>query len=336
VRSVSRVVSSGAVPTPGQLRAFVAVAQELHFGRAARRLDISASSLSETVGRLEATLDKTLISRTSRHVALTRHGEALLPRALDILKRLESLHAIDGFDEQGPTTLRVGIGGAGFGELTRPILSRFHARHPDVQLRLREVGGSSIQAFLDSSCDLTMLHLPVEHERVVAHPIASEPRLMLMPADHPAAQQDTPALHAFRHDAFIAVAPGAPSIRDYWLAVPERHGERPRVGAVALSVADVVHQVRGLGLVMVGPKSLADVVSLPGIVARELTDLGAAEMAVVTRAGDENPLLAEFVEVTRQVTRGRPSGRAEPAGDELRAGATDERAFSAASRTAAG
>jgi DNA-binding transcriptional LysR family regulator len=292
-----------ATPTPGQLRAFVAVAQELHFGRAARRLDIATSSLSETLARLEATLDKTLIERTSRRVALTRHGEALLPRALDILRRLDSLHAIEGLDEPRVSTLRVGLGGAGFGELTRPILGRFHALHPGVQLRLRELGGSSIQTFLDSPCDLTMTHLPVAHEQLVIHPIGIEPRMMLMPSHHPAAQQTAPALHAFRHDAFIAVAPGAPSVRDYWLAVPERHGERPRVGAVALSVADVVHQVRCLGLVMMGPESLASVVSVPGIVARPLTDLGPAVMAILTRVGDDNPLLKGFVETTRLVAR---------------------------------
>ncbi len=294
-------------PTPGQLRAFVLLAEELHFGRAARRLGIASSTMSETLNRLESCVGGELVRRSSRRVALTERGERLLPRAVEVLRRLDALTEID--DPATTTiqpTLRIRLGGAAWGDLTQPVLEAFRARHPRLRLDLNESGTVRGPA-ADDTWDLMVTHVPHPGQGVEIHRIATEPRVMLMPAQHPAAGRDGVTLHDFREDPHIAFAPWAPPIRDYWLGVRERGGVRPPVGGVAYTVADVVHQVRCLGLVAMVPRSLASTVLLPGITSVPLDDVAPCVMAVVTHSGRDDALVADFVAVSRQVARRRQS-----------------------------
>ena len=79
------------LPTPQQLRYFLAVADELNFGRAARRCSVSQSTISGSIGDLEDSLDARLLERTKRRVELTREGAAMAVHARDILNRLEEI-----------------------------------------------------------------------------------------------------------------------------------------------------------------------------------------------------------------------------------------------------
>lgn len=128
-------------PTVAELRAFVAVAEELHFRRAAARLGMAPPPLSQTIRRLEDKVGSVLLERTPRTVRLTEAGEELLPRARDILQRMaEAQLAVRGartLDHRGPFT--VGIMSNGFAELTGPILQAFAQAHPRARLRLVEV-----------------------------------------------------------------------------------------------------------------------------------------------------------------------------------------------------
>lgn len=150
-----------------------------------------------------------------------------------------------------------------------------------------------------------MSHLPVPGDSFETHPIATEPRVMLMPAEHPAAERDDATLDDFSDDLHIAFAPWAPPIRDYWLGVRERGGRRPPVGGVAYTVADVVHQVRCLGLVAMVPRSLASTVSLPGITSVPLANVSHCVMAVHVHPGEDDPLVDSFIAVSRHVVRQR-------------------------------
>jgi DNA-binding transcriptional LysR family regulator len=305
-------------PTAGQLRAFVALAEELSFARAATRLRIAPSSLSETLTRLESVLGRTLLDRTPRRVELTPSGRALLPRARDVLRRLDGLHLVAvGGDEPERPVLRIGIAGAGFGTLTEPIVAAFRASHPEVMVMFQELT-SPLRSFADSTLDLAMTYLPVADRDVEVHPIATEPRVMVMPADHPAAERDVVSMEQFRRDLFISFAPGAPEVRDYWLGVTSPTDRRPAVGAVARSLADVIHQVRNLRLVAIGPAALGLACSSPGIVSRRLVDLDPCVMAIVMRPHEARPIVRDLVSVSLQIAeRGvdRPPSAAGAAGD---------------------
>ena len=289
----------GVIPTAGQLRAFIAVAEELHFRRAARRLRLAAPSLSETLRRLEDALGLVLLERTSREVMLTDAGAALLPRARDILARLESLHRLgEGFDRPEGESLRIGIYGGGFGELTGPILEAYRARHPQIRLSVGSLGGGP-QSFVRSHFDVALTFLPWSDEGTVVHPVATEPRVMLLPASHPAAGEEA-RIGDFLDEPFMALVPGVPEIRDYWLAVDERDGVQPRVGGGASTVADVVHQIRYQGLVTTAARSLGAAFSVPGTAMAMLTDLEPCTMALAVRLGDERMAVQDFVALSHE------------------------------------
>ena len=186
----------GQRPTPHEFRAFVIVAEELHFGRAAGRLDMAQSSLSETIRRLEAKLDAVLFERTSRRVALTEAGVGLLPIAREVLDSLDAVRAaiVPELASAGQV-LRVGIEGQGFAELTRPILGGLRARHPGASLLVREAVGDA-QAIIDGRFDIALLRSPIEDDRLEVQPVATSPEAgtdLPGPAPSEAAAMGAPA-----------------------------------------------------------------------------------------------------------------------------------------------
>jgi DNA-binding transcriptional LysR family regulator len=124
-----------------QLGYFVAVAEELHFGRAASRLYIASPSLSQQVAALERSLGVRLFDRDSRRVALTPAGSALLPQARRLLADAERLRraAASHGGATGRPRLVVGVRPGGFGPLTGPLLSAIRAALPDLDHAVRLV-----------------------------------------------------------------------------------------------------------------------------------------------------------------------------------------------------
>jgi DNA-binding transcriptional LysR family regulator len=151
------------MPSLAELRAFIAVAEELHFTRAARRLGLAPPSLSQAIRRLEASLDAVLLERTPRSVHLTEAGAELLPRARDILARMdEAQAALHLTDEAG--TLTVGIASNGFAELTAPIMHAFRRSHPKVRIVLRDVTEHR-SALLSKAVDVSLVRPPIPEQR---------------------------------------------------------------------------------------------------------------------------------------------------------------------------
>jgi hypothetical protein len=102
---------------------------------------------------------------------------------------------------------------------------------------------------------------------------------------------------------FISFAPGAPEVRDYWLGVSNPTDQRPAVGAVARSLADVIHQIRNLRLVAIGPEALGLACSSSGIVHRRLLDLDPCVMAILTRPGEPRPIVRDFLSTSVRIAR---------------------------------
>src|SRR5262245_52702641 len=141
-------------PTLDEVRAFVHLARELHFGNAARSLGIARSSLSETIRRLEGKLGTVLFERTSRRVVLTRAGTRLLPRARGVVGGVAALRGAAADAVGAPSgVIRIGIEANGFAELTGPIIAAFRARHPGTVPVLREFDAIG-QHFFDTHLDV--------------------------------------------------------------------------------------------------------------------------------------------------------------------------------------
>jgi DNA-binding transcriptional LysR family regulator len=306
-------------PTFGELRAFSALARDLHFRRAAARLGVAQPSLSQTIRRLEGRLGGALFERTSRSVALTPRGRDLLPRAEDLLARLERLDACARRPRADPPTLRLGVTGAGAGELTGPILAAFRRRRPGVRLVVGEMTQDP-RAVVAGRFDVAFTQLPFADERLAVHELASEPRGVLVPADHPLADAEAAPMAGFLDEPFLAVVPSRPPVRDYWLAVEHRAGERPRIGGQTWDISGAVHGVVHLGLTTTAARSFARAFPVPGMAFVDVPDLAPATMVVAARADDEREEVLDLVAAAREVAAraGELAPDLWPAGDRMR------------------
>lgn len=195
------------------LEYFVAVADELSFTRASRRLHVVQSGVSAAIRALERELGAVLFERSTQRVALSAAGAALLPMARAVLDAAQA--AKDVVAREGAGLLgAVDIGtmtGSGIVDLPG-LLGHYHARHPGVTLRLRAApsgSGGLAQALLDGSLDLAFLS-------VVGHPIGgldarelgSVPMRLVVPSGHPLSELDSAPLASLAGEPFVDSPPG--------------------------------------------------------------------------------------------------------------------------------
>ena len=171
------------------LRYFVAVAEELHFGRAAERLRVAQPGLSQQIQALERALGVALFDRTSRRVELTAAGALLLAEGKRALAQTE--RALDrarraGRGEVGRLTVAA-IGSATYDVL--PALLREHRRrYPEVELVLREMSTpAQVHALRSGEIDVGFLRLPADTRDLVASTVREETMLLMLPESHPLA-----------------------------------------------------------------------------------------------------------------------------------------------------
>ena len=294
-----------AAPTLTEFRAFVAVADELHFSRAAAQLGVAPPSLSQSIRRLEDKLGAVLFVRTPRSVALTDAGGQLLPRARDILVRVDDAQtAVNAEARAARGSLTVGIASNGFAELTAPIIAAFREAHPGVRVFLRDVT-THPTPLTSGAVDVALVRPPFPEqwdERVRCDDVVSEPRVLFVPAGHRVAEADAISIAEVAHESFVEVGPGMPRIIDFWAATDYMGGQRPRMGGEAMTVAGVLQAVAYLGDLITSIPSVLRFFHVPGITAVPLTDVGPATMAVLTRIDDARPLVAEFSQTVRTVS----------------------------------
>ncbi|MGE0025971.1 MAG: LysR family transcriptional regulator [Thermoleophilia bacterium] len=296
-------------PTMAEFRAFVAVADELHFTNAARMLGIAPPSLSQTVRRLEDKLGAVLFVRTPRTVALTAAGAELLPRARDILVRVdEAQHAVNAGALNGTGRLVVGIASNGFAEMTAPIIQTYRRAHPGVRVELRDVTEHP-NALVSGAVDVALVRPPVPEsgdERVRFEEVVDEPRVAFLPAGHRLAGEEAIGIHDLQDERWVEVGPGMGRITDFWAATDALGGMRPRMGEGASSVAGVLQAVAYLDNVITSIPSVLRFFHVPGIAMVPFIDVVPATMAVVTRSDDARPAVAEFIGAVHAVAARAP------------------------------
>lgn len=284
-----------------QLRAFLAVADELHFGRAAARLRIAQPALSQQIRRTERELGVDLFVRTSRSVALTPAGHVLQGRARSLLDQVER-----DLDE----VVRVGRGEAGrldvgfvvsalpLGPIER--VQAFRQRYPLVRVELSEGYSSTLLArIVRGELDLAVLRDPDPTPAVRFRPFRSEPFVAAVPRGHRLAART--AIHGAElvDDPFVffpAVAGSVATERNLAPVVVE--GRRPRVVQEATTWATVLHLVgAGLG-VTVAPES-ATLAAPDTVVLLPLRDdPHRSELVWAVRADDDREILRNFIAAT--------------------------------------
>ena len=290
-----------------QLRIFVAVAEELHFRRAAERVGMAQAALSAQIRGLEDELGFALLFRTTRHVSLTQAGAVFLDEARAVLGRAdEAVETARAAAASGLSRLRVGGIDAALVWFLPPVLARFRARFPAVHAPLTEVTASAEQGLelLRHRIDVGFFRAPAADESIAWEPLLAERVIVALPAGHPLSaraeigvadlvaetligypRHARPVLHAMLWDAFAA------------------RGLRPRVGFEAVEKATLLRLVgQGLGIGLV--PQWVTLTPEPGVAFRPFADAARPmRLGVGWRRAERSETLDAFLDFARQHAR---------------------------------
>lgn len=280
------------------LRYFLAVAEELHFTRAAQRLFVSQPALSRQIAKLERDLRVSLLERDRRRVRLTPAGQTLLDGIRTTLTSWdETRRSVSDVAAAANSVLRVGMQTS----IGRGILAQLNESlrrtHPNWTLSITQVKWDDPTAGLaDHSTDLAFLWLPLPDPNPLRWvTIASEPRHVALPGGHPLAKRRRITLSDLADEQFIALPEQAGAQRAFWLAQDER-AQEPNIAAVVRSAEETFEAIAaGLGIALVA-KGNARLYHQHAAVSRPVTDIAPAHLALAWRSDDHREILRNVIE----------------------------------------
>jgi DNA-binding transcriptional LysR family regulator len=285
-------------------RQFAAVAEELHFGRAATRLHMTQPPLTQAIAQLEKLLAVRLFERTKRSVRLSEAGLALLPQVLDLLARAQALPEqarAAAAGEVGRMRLAF-VSTVGFSLLPEWVRA-FREHYPQVQLDLLEATGDmQLQAFERRDIDAgVMLHSPdFAPPGLERRLIAREPLLLALAEQHPLAAKTTLTLdEVLTQPLVIFPRRILPSLYDAIFGMYHAAAQSPQIAQEAIQMQTIVNLVSaGLGVAWV-PESVKQF-QRPGVVYRSVAGkqgrrVPACETSLVWPAGALSPCVQRFV-----------------------------------------
>jgi DNA-binding transcriptional LysR family regulator len=298
------------------LRYFIAVAEELHFTRAAERLHIGQPPLSHAIQVLEADIGAQLFERTKRSVRLTAAGKLFLADARRILAMTE---------QAAETARRAGRGEAGelligftystpLTPLFAEVINRYRQEFPLVTLTLHEMSTMrQLDALGQRTLDLGFVRPPE-----VATPagirlteLREDPLMLVLPTGHPLAAKASVAISELAELPFVMYSPDAGTgIYPQIFRLCRAAGFVPRIGQTAGEASTIIGLVAaGSGITLL-PASF-DRIRMDGVTYRPILDREATTMLLLARRGGEHaPLIDAFVALVTEAAKPKPAGRA--------------------------
>ena len=276
------------------LRYFVAVAEELHFGRAAARLRMTQPPLSRAVRRLEAELGVQLLRRSSSGVSLTGPGQVLLVEARGLMAAADRVRAaVDA--AAGQKTLTLGTLPGGIGPAGARLVETFRERHPGVRVLVREADFTDPTAGLRAgTVDVALTRLPFDDTGIDTVVIGSEPIGVLMRTDDPLAGRDQLRLDELRDRRWFRLPDDVdPVLRAYWSGPTGGVDDRDR--PVVRTLQECLESTLWsgcVGLVPCGHDLPAELTAVP------LVDKSPSRLAVAWLHAERSPLVRSFVHGT--------------------------------------
>ena len=285
------------------LEAFAAVADELHFGRAARRLHMAQPPLSNRIRRLERELGLRLFERSTRNVALTDAGARLLDPARRVLNAVDAARnaaAAIASGDQG--RVRVGFAGAS-SQRALPVLTRaVRSAHPGIELALRSQTYvyTALDMLMAGSLDLAFARLPIPQPELSSRVVEVEELLCALPSTHPLADQGGVRVEQLLEADFVSLPDDQGSMLQatmYSLCVSA--GFRPRIAQVAPDSNTVLALVAAGAGVTITLSSVRPVQTV-GIAYRRLEGVHRRHMlsALAWRTDNPSPALARVLQVS--------------------------------------
>lgn len=295
------------------LRYFRAVAEELHFGRAAERLHMAQPPLSQQIRQLERELGVDLLIRSTRKVELTPAGTAYLKRAVAVL---------DAVDDAGHQARRVAQGVEGHlaigcvGSATYSLLPtlvralRNELPHVEVSVRGEMLAPAQVDALATSDIDIALLRPPIERQGIRCEHLRRDRLIAALPSGHPLAGRESLTVHEMRAEDFIAHAGQGRSVMGTVLAAAcASAGFAPRIRHEVSETSTLVTLVAaGLGVAIV-PAPTADL-DIAGVTYRDLDSSTLGVDLVAAYSMDAvSPMVEPALAVLRRVAKefGPPS-----------------------------
>ncbi len=289
------------------LRYFIAVAEELHFTRAAERLHISPPALTEQIQGLERELGVRLLIRSRRAVSLTDAGTRFLEEARTTLRQAEHAELVArraGRGEVGEVEIGY-VSSASCTGLLAKAISAYRRTHPMVSINIsKTVTSRQLEQLLEGRLDIAFLRPPARYPVGISSVlIARQPVMLVVPTEHAFAQGSGPLPAAqLKGEAFIApVFEMEIGIYQHTAEIGRRGGFAPRMAARAPDFFTIVTMVAaGFGIAVV--PQCCTCIQIPGVVYRSLTpETRPAELAVAFRRDERAPAVKAFIQQVRRM-----------------------------------
>ena len=285
-----------------QLRSFVALAEHLHFGRAARALHLSQPALTKQIQRLEESIGSSLLERTRYGTKLSSVGEMWLPQVRELLARFDQTATLGRKTAAGAVgRLRIGFGFHTL-QLVPAIVVKLRRAAPDSLISLRDMSTAEQAAALQAGqLDVGFMRTPLaEPDLYNAMPVIKDRLILVTPAgSDPSGKR---RLADYGKEPFVSISrQRSPGFFNHVLMLCAAHGFHPQIVQEVHEFTTAIALVRaGMGVTMI-PESL-QAGHIEGVELHRLKDRKADwTVAAVSRRGDTNPLLAEFIRLLREV-----------------------------------
>jgi DNA-binding transcriptional LysR family regulator len=277
-------------------RYFVAVAEELHFGRAAARFGMTQPPLSRAVKQLEAELGAVLLHRSPAGVTLTAAGTVLRDEARTLLEHAEQVRARVGAAARG-AAITIGVLADSGDQAGAPLAAAFRRHHPEVEVRIREADFTDPTAGLRSGLvDAALTRAPFDTAGISTRVLRSDPVGVVLRTDDVLAHHAVLRLGDLADRRWFRLPEGVdPVWRAFWSGTGEL-----RDGPVVRTVHECVQAVLWngtIGLTTLGHKLPAGLVAVP------LADMPPSDLVVAWASADTDPLVASFTRIAAMAHR---------------------------------
>jgi DNA-binding transcriptional LysR family regulator len=276
------------------LRAFVAVAEELNFTRAAEALQLTQPALSRTIAQLERLVGVNLIQRTRRSVGVTAAGERFLAHARRALLVVEEAARAARGD---PSFVWVGFTWGATSEYIGPVVRAFEETHPGVVVQLRRYD-QTLAGLADGRATVGFLPGDPHDPRVRTMVLSEEPRVAALPVDHPLTARTEVELDDLRSQAIVINVVSGTTTPDLWGS-----GGGPAAEVHVCNVDEWMEAIaagRGIGLT---PASTGRLYTHPRIRYRPVIDAPAVPMALCWPSVGAHPLVPDFIKAAEECKR---------------------------------
>jgi DNA-binding transcriptional LysR family regulator len=295
------------------LRYFLAVAETLHFSKAAAQLGMAQPPLSQQIRSLERMLGYPLFDRTTRGVRLTKVGQYFRECARTTVARLQDDVEVArrlGSGQEG--VLTVGFSGSVMLTTLPRAIERYRRLHPKVELRLRELyTAEQMPSLLDGTLDLGFLRDGEPRDGLLIESILRERFIAVLPARHKLAGRVTIRPRDLRNEPFVLFARRmGPLAFDRTLACCEAEGFRPNVVQEAPQWPTLVRLVAAGSGISLAPACVAGF-AMPGVVYRKLRSRLWSSIDIGLRAKIDNPAVEAFLSIVRRQFSTKRAGAAQ-------------------------